>query len=110
VFAALAVSRWLERQTGWSIKKARPALRRYRSIALYGSDRSGRPVETYGLEVSASASGLAPRMAPKTQRAFRICKPGPRRFARSLSFDRRCADVLVRVDWRFRDGWRVVRP
>jgi hypothetical protein len=30
VFAALAVACWLERQTGWSIKKLVTALRRYR--------------------------------------------------------------------------------
>jgi hypothetical protein len=34
VMAALAVSHWLERQTGWSIKKLVKTLRRYRSIAV----------------------------------------------------------------------------
>jgi hypothetical protein len=32
--AALAVSRWLERTTGWSIKKIIQTLRPYRSIAI----------------------------------------------------------------------------
>jgi hypothetical protein len=32
--AALAVSHWLERQTGWSIKKLVQTLRRFRSIAV----------------------------------------------------------------------------
>ena len=34
VFAALAVSRWLERATGWSIKKLVQTLQPYRSIAI----------------------------------------------------------------------------
>ncbi len=34
VFTALAVTRWLERATGWSIKKLVQTLRRYRSIAI----------------------------------------------------------------------------
>jgi transposase len=38
VMAALAVSRWLERQTGWSIKKFVTTLRRYRSIAVQTGD------------------------------------------------------------------------
>jgi hypothetical protein len=38
VMAALAVSHWLERQTGWSIKKLVKTLRRYRSIAVQTGD------------------------------------------------------------------------
>ena len=34
VMAALAVSRWLEHQTGWSIRKIVQTLRPYRSIAV----------------------------------------------------------------------------
>src|SRR5215471_14820704 len=34
VFAALAVSRWIERQTGWSIRKFVKAARRYRTIQI----------------------------------------------------------------------------
>ena len=34
VMAALAVSRWLEQQTGWSIRKIVQTLRPYRSIAV----------------------------------------------------------------------------
>ena len=36
--AALAVSHWLERQTGWSIKKLVKTMRRYRSIAVQTGD------------------------------------------------------------------------
>ena len=41
VMAALAVSHWLEQQTGWSIKKLR-TLRRYRSIAVQTGDHIAR--------------------------------------------------------------------
>ena len=34
VFAALAVSRWIERQTGWSIRKFVRTARRYRTIEI----------------------------------------------------------------------------
>ena len=34
MFTALAVSRWLERATGWSIKKLVQTLQPYRSIAI----------------------------------------------------------------------------
>jgi hypothetical protein len=34
VFAALAVSRWIEEQTGWSIRKFVRTARRYRTIEI----------------------------------------------------------------------------
>jgi transposase len=34
VFAALAVSRWIEHQTGWSIRKFTRTARRYRTIEI----------------------------------------------------------------------------
>ena len=34
VFAALAVGHWIERQTGWSIKKFVQTLRRYRIVTI----------------------------------------------------------------------------
>jgi hypothetical protein len=34
VFAALAVSRWIERQTGWSIRKFIKTAPRYRTIQI----------------------------------------------------------------------------
>ena len=48
VMAALAVSHWLERQTGWSIKKLVTTLRRYRSIAVKAGDHilhAGTPLD-----------------------------------------------------------------
>ena len=34
MFAALAVSRWIEKQTGWSIRKFVHTTRRYRTIQI----------------------------------------------------------------------------
>jgi hypothetical protein len=48
VMAALAVSHWLERVTGWSIKKLVHTLRRYRSIAVQTGDHilhAGTPLD-----------------------------------------------------------------
>lgn len=48
VMAALAVSHWLERQTGWSIKKLVKTLRRYRSVAVQTGDHilhAGTPLD-----------------------------------------------------------------
>ena len=38
MFAALAVSRWIERQTSWSIRKFVRTTRRYRSIEIQAGD------------------------------------------------------------------------
>jgi Transposase DDE domain len=40
VFAALAVSRWIERQTGWSIRKFVRTARRYRTIQIQAGPRT----------------------------------------------------------------------
>ena len=39
MFAALAVTRWLERNTGWSIKKLITTLRRYHTIQIQVGDQ-----------------------------------------------------------------------
>jgi hypothetical protein len=38
VFAALAVTRWIEHQTGWSIRKFVKTARRYRTVQIQASD------------------------------------------------------------------------
>ena len=38
VLAALAVSRWIERQTGWSIRRFVKTARRYRTIHIQAGD------------------------------------------------------------------------
>jgi len=43
VFAALAVSRWIEHQTGWSIRKFVKSARRYRTIGIQGRRRTSSP-------------------------------------------------------------------
>ena len=40
VFAALAVSRWIEHQTGWSIRKFVKTARRYRTIEIQAGDHT----------------------------------------------------------------------
>jgi Transposase DDE domain len=40
VFAALAVSRWIERQTSWSIRKFVKTARRYRTIQIQAGDHA----------------------------------------------------------------------
>ena len=39
VFTALAVSRWIERRTGWSIRKFVRTARRYRTIEIQAGDQ-----------------------------------------------------------------------
>ena len=38
MFAALAVSRWIEQHTGWSIRKFVKTARRYRTIQIQAGD------------------------------------------------------------------------
>jgi len=40
VFAALAISRWIEHQTGWSIRKFVRTARRYRTITIQAGDHT----------------------------------------------------------------------
>jgi hypothetical protein len=40
VFAALAVSRWIEDTTGWSIKKFVKTARRYRTIQIQAGENT----------------------------------------------------------------------
>ncbi|GAB1511742.1 hypothetical protein JCM33774_37840 [Actinophytocola sp. KF-1] len=40
VFAALAVSRWIEQTTGWSIKKFVRTTRRYRTINIQAGEHT----------------------------------------------------------------------
>ena len=50
VFAALAVSHWIEHQTGWSIKKFVRTARRYRTVTIQAGttdpDRRRTPYPT----------------------------------------------------------------
>jgi hypothetical protein len=56
VFAALAVSRWIEQATGWSIKKFVRTTRRYRTIEIQAGNRQSQPPTPYPT-TSATRSG-----------------------------------------------------
>ena len=47
VFASLAVSRWIEHQTGWSVRKFVKTARRYRTIEIQAGTTSSRPPIPY---------------------------------------------------------------
>jgi hypothetical protein len=45
VFVALAVSRWIERQTGWSIRKVSKTARRYRTLEIQAGRHTITPAD-----------------------------------------------------------------
>lgn len=47
VFAALAVGRWIEEQTGWSIKKYVRTARRYRTVTIRVDDHTLTAADPY---------------------------------------------------------------
>jgi len=47
VLAALAVSRWIEHQTGWSIRKSVKTARRYRTVQIQAARTSSPPQTRY---------------------------------------------------------------
>ena len=57
VFAALAVSRLIERQTGWSIHKFVRTARRYRTVEIQAGDRR-RPLYSFKTNRMASDVGV----------------------------------------------------
>ncbi len=62
VMAALAVSRWLERETGWSIRKLVQTLRPYRSIAVQTGSHilhAGTPLDDEARDVIAAIKSAA---------------------------------------------------
>jgi hypothetical protein len=63
VFAALAVTRWLERVTGWSIKKLIKTLRRYHSVQIQAGDKvltAADPLPNDVLDVVTNIRAAAP--------------------------------------------------
>lgn len=60
--AVLAVSRWLERETGWSIRKLVQTLRPYRSIAVQTGSHilhAGTPLDDQARDVIAAIKSAA---------------------------------------------------
>jgi hypothetical protein len=47
VFAALAVSRWIENTTGWSIKRFVTTARRFHTIEIQGCDHTITAADPY---------------------------------------------------------------
>ena len=56
VFAALAVSHWIEHQTGWSIKKFVRTTRRYRTVQIRAGQHRSSPPPTHYPTTSATRS------------------------------------------------------
>jgi transposase len=63
VFAALAVSRWIEHQTGWSIRKFVKTARRYRTVQIQAGDHvitAAEPLPSELRNVIAAISNAIP--------------------------------------------------
>jgi len=66
VFAAMAVSHWIEHQTGWSIKKFVQTLRRYRTVTIRAGNHTltaADPLPADIQEALATITALAGRPA-----------------------------------------------
>ena len=60
VFAALAVSHWIEHQTGWSIKKFVRTARRYRTVKI-----QSRTTDTHRRRTATRRPRGSPRQNPR---------------------------------------------
>jgi hypothetical protein len=58
VFAALAVSRWIENQTGWSIRKFIRTTRRYRTIEIRAGDHTITAADPLPADLSEALSHI----------------------------------------------------
>jgi hypothetical protein len=65
VFAALAISRWLEDRTRWSVKKFVRTARRHRTVTVRVSESTGFP-----------ATACSPTDFPSSPRSIRATIPG----------------------------------
>jgi hypothetical protein len=64
VFAALAVSRWLERTTGWSTKKLLTTLRRYHTIDIQAGDQTITAADPLPADIRAVLDSIHDREEP----------------------------------------------
>jgi transposase len=62
VFAALAVTHWIEHQTGWSIKKFVRTLRRYRTVQIKASGQILTPADPLPDDVSEALAEISNRV------------------------------------------------
>ena len=63
VFAALAVSRWIEDRTGWSIKKFVRTARRYRTIEIQAGDHTNTAADPLPDEFREALEAIHPTCA-----------------------------------------------
>ena len=64
VFAALAVSRWIEHQTGWSIRKFVKTARRYRTIGIQAGPHTITAADPLPTDLQAALAQIHGRPAP----------------------------------------------
>jgi hypothetical protein len=63
VFAALAISRWIEETTGWSIRKFVKTIRRYRTINIELGDHTVTAADPLPDDVDAILEAIKTRAA-----------------------------------------------
>ena len=63
VLAALAVSKWIETATGWSIRKFVKTTRRYRTITNQAGDHVFTAADPVPAELAAAVSAIRQRSA-----------------------------------------------
>jgi hypothetical protein len=63
VFAALAVSRWIEHQTGWSIRKFVKTARRYRTIQIQAGTHTISAADPLPADLRAALDQIHGRIA-----------------------------------------------
>jgi hypothetical protein len=76
VFAALAVSRWIEAQTGWSIRKFVKTARRYRTIEIQAGQQTITAADPLPDELRQALETIAElrRAAPRRARPARVTR------------------------------------
>lgn len=58
VFVALAISHWIEHQTGWSIKKFVQTLRRYRTVTIRAGNHTPTAADPLPAEIQAALTAI----------------------------------------------------
>ena len=59
VFAALAVARWIEAQTGWSIKGFVQTARRYREVTIQAGEHTSTAADPLPLDLHDALRAIA---------------------------------------------------
>ena len=85
VFAALAVSHWIEHQTGWSIKKFVRTARRYRTVTIQAGQQTLTAAEPLPDDL---AEALAKIAAPVRTSLIKVGLKFPAEISLSMSMSR----------------------